>query len=108
MSAVCNEKGRCRYMKLWDDGEFPTCKTSKIFFLRFKTGLNFRGKRAKQSKDLEVVEIVGRSGRRHAICREIEKRVFIETESNGAPEKSLHKRHFQMVKAYRLACYELI
>jgi hypothetical protein len=72
-------------------------------------GKSFRRKFSRSPREVEVVEIVGPSGRRHAICREIEKRVFVDAAAaSKTPRTSLHNTHWQMVKCYRLALYDLL
>ena len=99
-------KETVKYTKLWDDGKLPTCKSGKFRVSNMRK--SFKQSFSKRPKEIEVMEIVGPSGRRHAICREIEKRVFIEPVAAKVPRTSLFAIHWRMVKRYRLALYDLL
>ncbi|CAB3978588.1 Hypothetical predicted protein [Paramuricea clavata] len=91
-------KETVKYTRLW--GLHRSCKIFHLSYLKKSF--------SKRPKEVEVVEIVGQSGRRHAICSEIEKRVYVNTPSTKAPTASLHSVHWHMVKRYRLVCYDLL
>ena len=104
MADSCKET--VKYTRIWEDGKLPTCKRSKSRAASLRK--KFKRRFSKSPTELEVVEIVGPSGRRHAICGEIEKRVFIDVASSKAPRTSLYSIHWHMIKRYRLAMYDLL
>ena len=108
MASVCQET-ETTYTRLWEDGQLPTCEAQKRHLPSFKLK-TFRQKFSKRPKvkEVEVLEIVGQSGRRHAICREIEKRVFVDSGSAKVPRVTLDSTHKHMIHRHRLIACDLI
>ena len=108
MASVCQET-ETTYTRLWEDGQLLTCEAQKRHLPSFKLK-TFRQKFSKRPKvkEVEVLEIVGQSGRRHAICREIEKRVFVDSGSAKVPRVTLDSTHKHMIHRHRLIACDLI
>ena len=106
MAGNCTESTTA-YTKLREDGALPKCEVRKGRLPSFRL-TTLRRKFSKAPEEVEVVEIVGKTGRRHAICREIEKRVFFDSGSVKVPRVTLDATHRHMIHRHRLVACDLL